>query len=140
MRALILAAALALAAAPAAAQQLPAPTPDDIAVRVSADQSGQSVTASVGDGVAIELQSSPGAGASWRVASKPDFLSDPEQISGQTFAQQAGAPPRVGAPRWQVFVFGVTGAGAGDVVLEKRGPANRTGAPLETFTITITAE
>ncbi len=134
MRSWIIAAALALAAAPAMAQMaVPAPTPGDIAVRVAADQNGQSVSVTQGDGLAIELQSTPSVGSSWRVASKPDFLADPEQVSGPT---TAGTRPVLGAPRWQVFVFGVTGAGEGELVLEKVG---RDRAVIETFRVNIVA-
>ena len=140
MRAWIIAAALALSATPAWAQlELAPPTPEDVAVRVSADQNGQSVEAAQGDMIAIELQSSPSAGASWRVASKPDFLADPETLSGPTSAQASGGAPRVGAPRWQVLIFPVAAAGSGELVLEKRGPGRR-GQVLETFRVNIVAQ
>lgn len=137
MRALILAGVLAAMAAPALAQQMPAPSPEG-AIRVAADQSGQTVEAAAGNVVAIELQASGSTGTSWSVASKPDFIADPEMLSGPTVTPQAGQPPMMGAPRWQVFVFPVSGAGVGDIVLVKRGP-NRNAPPLETFTITVSA-
>jgi hypothetical protein len=136
MRALILAGVLAAMAAPALAQQMPAPSPEG-AIRVAADQSGQTVEAAAGSVIAIELQASGSTGTSWSVASKPVFIADPEVLSGPTVTPQAGRP-MMGAPRWQVFVFPVSEAGAGEIVLVKRGPS-RTAAPLETFTITVSA-
>ncbi len=134
MRAWFIAAALAFAATPALAQTAaPAPLPDG-AVAVSADQSGGSVEASVGGGVAIQLQRNPSAGANWVVTSKPDFLGDPETLTGPT---RISDRPIMGAPTWQVFVFPVSEAGTGDVTLEQR---SRTGDALATFTITITAQ
>jgi hypothetical protein len=137
MRFWIIAAAFAVLATPSLAQDLPPPTPEGVLVRIGADQSGQSIEAAQGEGIAVELQSSPSAGASWRVAAKPDFLADPEQISGPMTATAPGARPRLGAPRWQVFVFPVASAGTGDLVLQKSGPG---GAVLETLTITIVAQ
>lgn len=138
MRAWIVAVALLALAAPALAQDLPAPTPEDIGVRVTAAQDGTSVEVSVGEALAVELQSAPSTGSSWRVASRPDFLGEAEQLSGPVTAQAPGARPLLGAPRWQVFVFPVSAAGEGEVVIEKRGPGVN-GAVLQTLHFTITA-
>ncbi len=134
MRSWIIAAALALAATPALAQDAaPAPLPDG-AVAVAADQSGGSVDASVGAAIAIQLQRTPSVGTNWSVASKPDFLGDPEQLSGPT---RVSTRPILGAPIWQVFVFPVSAAGSGEVTLEKK---DRTGAVVETFAVTVNAQ
>ncbi len=134
MRAWFIAAALALAATPALAQTAaPAPLPDG-AVAVSADQSGGSVDASVGGGVAIQLQRNASVGTNWVVSSKPDFLGAPETLTGPT---RISDRPIMGAPTWQVFVFPVSEAGTGDVTLEQR---SRTGDVVATFTLTITAQ
>jgi len=134
MRSWIIAAAFALAVTPALAQDAaPAPAPEG-AVTVAADQSGSSVDASVGAAVAIQLQRTPSVGANWTVASKPDFLGDPEQLTGPT---RVSTRPILGAPTWQVFVFPVSAAGSGDVTLEKK---DRTGAVVETFTVTVNAQ
>jgi len=135
MRSWIIATALALAAAPALASAqtaAPAPLPDG-AVAVAADQSGVRVDASVGGAVAIQLQRNASVGTNWTVASKPDFLGDPETLTGPT---RISDRPIMGAPSWQVFVFPVSAAGAGDVTLQKK---DRTGAVVETFTITVNA-
>jgi len=133
MRSLIMAAAIAFAATPALAQNaVPAPLPDG-AVAVAADQNGQSVDATVGGGVAIQLTHNASAGTNWVVTSKPDFLGDPEMLTGPT---RISSRPILGAPSWQVYVFPVTTAGSGALTLEKR---DRGGAASETFTVTITA-
>lgn len=135
MRAWLFAAALTFMAAPALAQTSPAraPAPDG-AVTVSADQSGGSVDASVGGQVAIQLQRTPSVGTNWVVATKPVFLGDATQLTGPTVTSTR---PIMGAPTWQVFVFPVSEAGAGEVTLEKH---DRTGATVETFSVTVTAQ
>ena len=133
MRSWIIAAAFVLAAAPALAQTAtPAPLPEG-AVAVSADQSGGSVDAAVGAAVAIQLQRNASVGTSWNVASKPDFLGDPQVLTGPT---RISDRPIMGAPSWQVFVFPVNDAGSGELTLEKK---DRAGAAVETFTVTINA-
>ena len=133
MRSWIIAAALVLAAAPALAQTAaPAPLPEG-AVAVAADQNGGSIDVAVGAAVAIQLQRNASVGTSWSVAAKPDFLGDPQTLTGPT---RISDRPIMGAPSWQVFVFPISTAGAGDVTLEKK---DRTGAVVETFTVTINA-
>lgn len=135
MRSWIIAAALALVAAPALAQTTPAPAPaPDGAVTVAADDNGQTISPAVGAQVAVQLQSTPSVGSNWFVTGKPDFVSDPQTLTGPTVNS---ARPVLGAPRWQVFVFTIDAAGSGDITLEKRG---RDGAVLETFTLTIQAQ
>lgn len=139
MRSLIVAAlALAAAATPAFAGDLAPPAPDG-AVAVTADQAGQTITASVGDKIAVELIGSPSTGTSWLVAEKPDFLGAPQFATGPTSDAQT-RPGFVGGDRWQVYVFDVTTAGSATLKLEKRSPATRTGAPLETFQVTVEAQ
>jgi hypothetical protein len=136
MRSWIVAIALSLAAAPALAQTSPAPAPlPEGAIAVAADQSGQTIEAAIGGSIAIQLRSQPSIGSTWFLAAKPDFLADPTQVSAPTVVS-TGAP-LVGGQRWQVFVFGVSAAGAGEVTLERR---DRTRAVLETFTVTIVAQ
>jgi hypothetical protein len=134
MRALVLSAGLVFFTAPALAQTAPAPAPlPDGAVAVSADQNGQSIEAAVGAQVAIQLQRSGSIGTNWTVAAKPDFLGDASQLSGPAVTS---ARPVLGAPSWQVFVFPVAEAGAGEVKLEKH---DRSGAAIDSFTVTINA-
>lgn len=135
MRSWIIAAAFALAATPALASPTPAPAPlPEGAVAVEASQNGQTIDASVGAAVAVQLTRNSSAGTSWSVTAKPDFLADPETLTGPTMISDR---PFVGAPSWQVFVFPVSEAGSGDVTLEQR---SRAGAVLSTFTVTINAQ
>ena len=136
MRSWIVAIALSLGATPALAQTTPAPAPlPEGAIAIAADQSGQTIEAAVGGSIAIQLRSQPSIGSNWFLASKPDFLADPTQVSAPTVVS-TGAPI-VGGQRWQVLVFRVTEAGSGEVILERR---DRTRAVLETFTVSIVAQ
>ncbi|GAM96541.1 hypothetical protein U91I_00160 [alpha proteobacterium U9-1i] len=136
MRAWFVALALICAGPMAMAQTTPlaAPSPEG-AIRVAASQDGEMVHAPVGSAIALELQATASTGTSWSVAQKPDNLGEPTQLSGPT-SQNAGGRPLLGAPRWQVFVFDVSAAGGGPLVLEKKG---RDGAVVETFTINVMA-
>lgn len=135
MRAWIIAAALAFAPSVSFASPIasPAPLPEG-AIAVEASQNGQTIEANAGGGVAIQLTRNSSAGTSWRVAAKPDFLADPEMLTGPTMISDR---PILGAPSWQVFVFPVSEAGSGEIALEK---TDRGGAVLETFTVTINAQ
>lgn len=133
MRALIVAVALMLGAAPALAQT-PAPPSPENAIRIGADQSGQTIEAALADTLAIELQSNPSAGTYWVVTAQPDFLTEARIVVGPT---TSSVRPIVGAPRWQVFVFGFSGGGSGDITLEKRA---RDGAVLESFSVSINVQ
>jgi hypothetical protein len=135
MRSWIVAIALSLVVAPALAQTSPAPAPlPEGAIAIAADQSGQTIEAAVGGSIAIQLRSQPSIGSNWFLASKPDFLADPTQFSAPTVVSMGA--PLVGGQRRQVFVFGVSKAGSGEVILERR---DRSRAVLEAFTVTIVA-
>ena len=136
MRTWLFAAALTLVTAPAFAQSAPveAPAPAaDGSIMVSQDQNGQSLDARVGADVTVELQRNASAGTRWVLASKPDFLGDPRQAE----MALGSLRPVVGAPSWQMFIFGVSEGGSGEVRFEKH---DRVGAAIETFTITVTAQ
>ncbi len=130
MRALILAAALVFAAAPAFAQ--------DAAPPVTAAQNGQSVEVAQGGKLVIQLAVNPSTGAHWDVSEKPDFLGDAD-IHVAAPALAPGQRPRLGAPQMATITFDVTGAGSGDVTLERRGPG-ADGAVQDTFRVTVTAQ
>lgn len=130
MRALIIAAALALGAPCAFAQEAAPP--------VTAAQNGQTVEVAQGGKLVIQLAVNPSTGAHWDVAEKPDFLGDAAiSVARPTLAP--GERPRLGAPQQATITFDVTGAGSGDVVLEKRGPGGD-GAVQDTFRVTVTAQ
>lgn len=55
-------------------QGVAAPTPSDVAVRLSAADKGKSVSVKVGDKLAVELVGVPTAGNIWAAAETPPFL------------------------------------------------------------------
>ncbi len=142
MRAWIVSLSLVGFSTPAMAQavDLPAPTPEGVALRIAADQNGAVFVTQTGDQVAVELISNSGAGGTWTLTEQPAFMGEPAQLSGPARAMLGGRP-LMGAPRWDVFVFAITGAGVGDLLFTKLGPV-RSGdsTPAETFRVTITAQ
>src|SRR5512134_532248 len=98
IRSALFACALALAActpaqeakeAPVANSQVAAPTPDDVAVRITAAQNGQTVNVAVGQRFAIELVGVPTAGYVWAPAQVPAFLTRAGEASGNTTQAQS---------------------------------------------------
>jgi hypothetical protein len=143
MRAFVLAAALC-AAAPAFAQEAPpenaAPPPGvaDVAVQIGAGQAGETISAKLGDKIAIELVGTPSSGYLWSVAGQPDFLSAPSAFTGPLIAPPPGGRPLLGGKKWEVFVFTVNEAGSGAVKLEQHGP--RSPDASASFDVTINAQ
>jgi inhibitor of cysteine peptidase len=117
---------------------LPAPTPSDVATHVGAGQSGQRVEVGVGRRFAIELVGAPTAGYIWAVTQAPAFVALSEGMSGPTSAAQT-QPGFVGGNHWEVFVFTVSGAGEGEIVMEQRRPWEDSEPPADTFRVTIEA-
>lgn len=139
MRALMMIAALAFAA-PAFAEPaatLPPPAPEN-AIQVVQAQAGETITATVGATIAIQLIGSPSSGLSWLVAAKPDFLGTARFLTGPTTDNQT-RPGFVGGPRWQVYTFEVLAAGMGNVKIEQRSAQNRAAGALQTLDFTIEA-
>lgn len=132
MRSWILAAALAIAAAPAFADTLAAPVPEGAVVVVNHGDA----EVDVGQRIAVALQSNPSTGGRWVVTQKPDFLADAGQRGGPLNAPLPDGRVMVGAPVWQVFLFSVSGPGAGPLVLELHGPGGQT---WQSFAATINA-
>lgn len=145
MRALLLAFAVA-ACAPADenAQQengmatLPAPTPEDVAVRITAAQSGQTVEVGVNQRFAVELVGVPTAGYVWQPAQMPDFITRAGEASGPTIAEQ-NQPGFAGGNHWEVLMFSATQPGTGELVLTQVRPWESEGQAADTFRVTITA-
>jgi hypothetical protein len=128
--------------APALAQavDLAAPTPEGVALRIAADQNGAVFVTQTGDQIAVELMSNAGTGGAWVVSEQPAFMGEATQLTAPARALLGGRP-LIGAPRWDVFVFAITGPGVGDLLFTKLGPV-RSGdsTPAETFRVTITAQ
>ncbi|HYD73529.1 MAG TPA: protease inhibitor I42 family protein [Candidatus Binatia bacterium] len=146
MRALVLVLALAACAPNEAPKQeasgeqqtLPAPTPDDVAVRITAEQNGQTVEVAVNQRFAVELVGVPTAGYVWQPAQVPDFITRAGEAGGNTIAEQS-QPGYAGGNHWEVLMFSATAVGTGELVLEQRRPWESTEPAAQTFRVTITA-
>jgi predicted secreted protein len=145
MRAIMLVLALAACAPTGEApkqsgeqQMLPAPTPDDVAVRITAGQNGQTVDVGVGQRFAVELVGVPTAGYVWQPAQVPAFITRAGEASGNTIAEQS-QPGYAGGNHWEVLMFSATAAGTGELMLEQRRPWETDQPAAATFRVTITA-
>jgi predicted secreted protein len=126
------------AAPPEAGDALPAPTPGDVAVRIGADQAGQTVEVAVGQKFAVELIGVPTAGYLWALAQAPAFVTASGEASGPTTQAQT-QPDFAGGNHWEVFVFTATVAGEGELVFEQRRPWESDEPPANTFRVRIVA-
>jgi len=123
----------------AAGAEVPAPTPDDVAVRITAAQNGQTVNVAVGQRFAIELIGVPTAGYVWAPAQAPDFITRAGEATGNTVAEQS-EPGYAGGNHWEVTMFSATGPGTGEIVMEQRRPWESSEPPADTFRVTIVAQ
>lgn len=149
IRMLLIAAACVLAACtpqvgegeqePVAQDSVPAPTPDDVAVRITAEQAGQTINVAVGQRFAVELVGVPTAGYVWAAAQVPGFLSASGETTGDTTAAQS-QPGFAGGNHWEVLMFTATGPGTGELVIEQRRPWETDEPASDTFRVTIVAE
>lgn len=117
---------------------VPAPTPDDVTVRITAAQNGQSVDVAVGQRFAVELVGVPTAGYQWAPMQMPPFLTRAGEVGGNTVAAQS-QPGYTGGNHWEVFMFSATGAGTGELVFEQRRPWETDQPASETLRVTIVA-
>jgi predicted secreted protein len=118
---------------------VPAPTPDDVSVRINAAQDGQVVSVAVNQRFAIELVGVPTAGYVWEPAQVPEFITRAGEVSGNTTEAQA-QPGFTGGNHWEVTMFAATAAGTGEIVMEQRRPWETGEQPLRTFRVTIVAQ
>jgi len=150
MRTILVACALALAACtPDDAKQeetpvaettaVPAPTPQDITVRITAEQNGQVVQVGVNQRFAIELVGVPTAGYVWAPAQLPAFITRAGEATGNTTTAQS-QPGFTGGNHWEVLMFSATGPGTGEVVIEQRRPWESNEPASNTFRVTIVAQ
>jgi inhibitor of cysteine peptidase len=118
--------------------RVPAPTPDDVTVRITAAQNGQTIEVPVNQRFAIELVGVPTAGYQWAPTQLPAFIIRAGEATGNTIAAQS-QPGYTGGNHWEVLMFSATSPGTGELVLEQRRPWE-TGQPASnTFRVTITA-
>jgi inhibitor of cysteine peptidase len=120
------------------AAEVPAPTPSDVAVRITAAQAGQTVEVGVNQRFAIELVGVPTAGYIWTPAQVPDFITRAGEATGNTVQEQS-QPGYAGGNHWEVLMFSATGPGTGEIVVEQRRPWETNEPPSDTFRVTIVA-
>jgi inhibitor of cysteine peptidase len=118
---------------------LPAPTPEDVAVRITAAQNGQTVNVAVNQRFAVELVGVPTAGYVWQPAQMPDFITRAGEATANTIPAQS-EPGYAGGNHWEVLMFSATGPGTGELVIEQRRPWESEEAPADTFRVNIVAQ
>lgn len=115
------------------------PTPDDVALRVTADDEGKTVKVRVGTKLAVELRGVPTAGYVWEAAEIPAFLAAAGTTSGPTSTDQL-QPGFAGGSHWEVLIFEAKAAGTGALRIVQRQPwAPADEPPADEFTITVEA-
>ena len=119
-------------------QVLPAPTPDDVVVRITAAQEGQTIEVGVNQRFAVELVGVPTAGYVWQPAEMPAFLTRAGEAGGDTVPEQS-QPGYAGGNHWEVLMFSATTAGTGELVHEQRRPWEANEPAAATFRVTIVA-
>ena len=120
-------------------QAVPAPTPDDVAVRITAEQAGQTITVGVNQRFSIELVGVPTAGYIWAPASVPAFITPAGETTGNT-TQAQSQPGYTGGNHWEVTTFTANAAGTGEIVMEQRRPWETNEPANQTFRVTIHAQ
>jgi inhibitor of cysteine peptidase len=124
--------------APVSNQAVPAPTPDDVAVRITAAQAGQVVEVGVNQRFAVELVGVPTAGYLWTPAQLPAFVTRAGEASGNTSRAQS-QPGFTGGNHWEVLMFTATAPGRGELVMEQRRPWETNEPASDVFRVTIVA-
>lgn len=119
-------------------QGLPAPTPEDVGVRLGAAHNGGAAEVRVGQRFAVELVGVPTAGYVWAPAQVPAFLTRAGEAGGPTSPAQR-QPGFAGGNHWEVLMFAATGPGTGELKLEQRRPWESDQPPAAVYTVTITA-
>jgi len=123
---------------PVASNAVPAPTPEDVAVRITAAQNGQTVNVAVNQRFAIELVGVPTAGYLWAPAQMPAFITRAGEATGNTVVEQSD-PDYAGGNHWEVTMFSATGPGTGEIVMEQRHPWEPNEPASQSFRVTIVA-
>jgi inhibitor of cysteine peptidase len=117
---------------------VPAPTPNDVIVRITAEQDGQSVEVALNQRFAVELVGVPTAGYIWAPAQLPPFVTRAGEAGGNTTRAQS-QPGFTGGNHWEVLMFVATASGSGELVLEQRRPWETSEPPSDVFRVTIVA-
>lgn len=120
-------------------KMLPAPTPEAVTIRITAEQAGQTITVPVNERFAVELVGVPTAGYVWQPATLPAFIVRAGEAGGNTIAEQ-DEPGYAGGNHWEVLMFVANAPGTGELVIEQKRPWETDEAPADTFRVTITAQ
>lgn len=118
--------------------EVAAPTPEDVATRITADQNGQTIEVALHQRFAVELVGVPTAGYVWAPASLPAFVQRAGEAGGATTPEQS-QPGFTGGNHWEVLMFVATAPGTGELVLEQRRPWESDEPATQTFRVTIVA-
>lgn len=116
-----------------------APTPAAVTQHIVQADNGKTIAVPVGGRFAVELVGVPTAGYLWGVVSRPAFLSDAVESTGNTTTAQS-QPGFAGGNHWEVFVFTANAAGSGKLKLEQRRPWEKDQPASQTFEVTIEAQ
>ena len=125
-------------AAPTTESAVPAPTPQEVATRITAEQNGQTVEVAVNQRFAVELVGVPTAGYVWEPKTVPAFLTRAGEATGNTTAAHS-QPGYTGGNHWEVLMFAATTPGTGELVIEQRRPWENNEPANATFRVTIVA-
>lgn len=124
---------------PVAENAVPAPTPEDVALRITAEQNGQTINVALNQRFAVELVGVPTAGYVWTPAALPAFVQRAGEAGGNTSAAQS-QPGFTGGNHWEVLMFVATAPGTGELVLEQRRPWETDEPASQSFRVTIVAQ
>lgn len=114
------------------------PTPEGVALHVTADDEGKTIKVRVGTKFTVELRGVPTAGYVWEAAEIPPFLAAAGATSGPTSTDQL-KPGFAGGSHWEVLAFDVKEAGSGVLRLVQRRPWEADEPPADEFQATIEA-
>lgn len=120
-------------------QGVAAPTPADVAVRVTAADKGKTVRMKVGQKIAVELVGVPTAGYLWAATDVPAFLSAAGTFGGPTSKAQL-QPGFAGGSHWEILVFKADAAGQGVLKLAQKRPWESDEPPADEYAVTVIAE
>jgi predicted secreted protein len=121
-------------------QSLAAPTPADVAMKITGEKKGENVSVKVGTKIAVELVGVPTAGYMWTVVDLPSFLEAVGEYGGPTSSAQL-EPGFAGGNHWEGFVYAVKAAGEGEFrFAQRRAWEGEEEPPADEFSVYLFAE
>lgn len=117
---------------------IPAPTREDVAVRVTAADHEGRIEIPTGGLLAVELIGIPTAGYEWRPVQVPDYL-EAEGVDGGPTSQAQLEPGFTGGSHWEVYYFRAAAPGEGELSFEQSRPWETDTDPIDTFVLTVVA-